>query len=286
MKLLVFASAWTFGSLEACREEVRRGAFDGVEGPPPDDAAVCRAFGRDLAAEGIRYVAEIVTGGDYAPPSGVSEERHFADFDAGVARAVEAGALFGTCLTGSDSWPLARTIDYLGRAEELARRRGLSVSFETHRGRPTFNPWSTRDILLALPELRLTCDLSHWCVVCERLVDDEAALELALSRARHVHARVGYAQGPQVPDPRAPEHRGDLERHEAWWSRIWQHARKRADEIVTMTPEFGPDGYLHTAPFSREPVADLGEINRWMASRLRERFALFTEPVLASEALS
>lgn len=275
MRLLVCASAWTFGSLEACREQVRGGAFDGIEGGPPADLGACRELSRALAVEGTPFVAEIVTGGDYAPPTGVSEARHFADFEAGVERALEAGALFGTCLTGSDSWPLAQAVDYLARADEHARRRGLTVAFETHRGRPTFNPWSTREILRALPELRLTCDLSHWCVVCERLVDDEDALELALSRARHAHARVGYAQGPQVPDPRAPEHRGDLERHEGWWERIWRHARVRADRIVTMTPEFGPDGYLHAAPFSQEPVGDLVEINRWMAARLRERFATF-----------
>ncbi len=44
---------------------------------------------------------------------------------------------------------------------------------------------------------------------------------------------------------------------------------------MTMTPEFGPDGYLHAAPFSQEPVGDLVEINRWMAARLRGRFATF-----------
>lgn len=279
MKLLVVASAWAFGSLEACREQVHRGAFDAVEAGPPSELRACRELARALCADGGPFIAEIVTGGDYAPPTGVSEKRHFADFESGVERALEAGALFATCLAGSDSWPLSQAIDFFGRAEALARRRGLRVTFETHRGRPTFNPWATRDILRALPELRLTCDLSHWCVVTERLVDDDEALELALSRARHAHARVGYAQGPQVPDPRAPEHRADLERHEAWWSRIWEHAAAREEALVTMTPEFGPDGYLHTTPFTRTPVADLGEINRWMAARLRERFASFVSSI-------
>ena len=39
-----------------------------------------------------------------------------------------------------------------------------------------------------------------------------------------------------------------------------------------MTPEFGPDGYLQCQPFSGEPVADLREVNLWMAKRERERF--------------
>ena len=34
----------------------------------------------------------------------------------------------------------------------------------------------------------------------------------------------------------------------------------------------GRHGYLQAAPFTREPVASLDEINRWMAERQRERF--------------
>ena len=41
-----------------------------------------------------------------------------------------------------------------------------------------------------------------------------------------------------------------------------------------MTPEFGPDGYLHCEPFTQRPVANLVEINAWMAERERERFEL------------
>jgi hypothetical protein len=44
-----------------------------------------------------------------------------------------------------------------------------------------------------------------------------------------------------------------------------------------MTPEFGPDGYLHCLPFTGVPVADLGQINNWMAQRQRCRFAAWRE---------
>ena len=119
-------------------------------------------------------------------------------------------------------------------------------------------------------------------MVCERLVDDEEALELAISRARHIHARVGYAQGPQVPDPRAPEYAAELATHEAWWSRIARALQARSAASLCFTPEFGPDGYLHHAPFSNTPVADLSDINRWMANRERVRLrALFAAPPLA-----
>lgn len=263
MKLGLFASAWTFGSLAACQREVESGVFEGIEGPPPTTVADRRALDSH-----VPYIAEICTGGSYAPASSVSFESHLADFRAQVARAMEARALFCSCLVGSDSWPLAKAVDFFGQASELGKSLGAELSFETHRSRPTFHPWVTRELLLALPELRVTCDFSHWCVVCERLPDDDAVLDLVIDRARHLHARVGYAQGPQVPDPRAPEYESELLAHEVWWRRIARAVLARG-ELVTATPEFGPDGYLHHAPFSNQPVADLNEINRWMAGRQR-----------------
>jgi sugar phosphate isomerase/epimerase len=272
MQLLTFASAWAFGSFAECRRRVELGLFDGIEGPPPTSLAECKAQRTELAAAGVPFIAEVCTGGDYAPASSVPATQHLQDFAAQLERAAEAGALFATCLAGSDSWPQSEAIDFFARASELGRTQGVTLSFETHRGRPTNNPWATQRILQALPELRLTCDLSHWCVVCERLPDDEAALSLALSRARHIHARVGYAQGPQVPDPRAPEYSLELEAHERWWDTIWQHARAQGRSSLTLTPEFGPDGYLQCLPYSGMPVADLAAINVWMAQRQKQRW--------------
>jgi hypothetical protein len=271
-ELILFASAWTFGGIEACIREVETESFDGIEGPPPPTFAAARALGSTLATEGIPFIAEICTGGSYAPASAVPFDVHWEDFRAQVARAVEMGALFSTCLVGSDSWTEEKALEFFGRALELGSALGAELSFETHRSRPTFHPWATARFLRALPLLQLTCDFSHWCVVCERLVDDEEVLALVISRARHLHARVGYAQGPQVPDPRAPEYAAELAAHEDWWRRVCLAAIKREAPTVTMTPEFGPDGYLHHAPFTNLPVADLGEINRWMAARQRARF--------------
>ena len=272
MKLLLMASAWTLGTLDECIVRTLDGPFDGVEGPAPGDAAVRRSLRARLERERIPFLGEVCTGGDYAPPSQVPEAVHLEHFEKQLHAALDAGAFLVNCLTGSDSWPLTQCIDYFGRLLELARAAGAELTFETHRGRPTFNPWSTGELLRALPTLQLTCDFSHWCVVCERLPDDEGALQLAISRARHVHARVGYAQGPQVPDPRAPEYTSELAQHERWWRAIWDSARARGLELMTMTPEFGPDGYLHHTPFSNVPVADLAEINSWMAQRQRSHF--------------
>jgi hypothetical protein len=43
------------------------------------------------------------------------------------------------------------------------------------------------------------------------------AIELAIERAEHVHARVGYPEGPQVPNPRVAEWEQALQKHLYWW---------------------------------------------------------------------
>ena len=84
--------------------------------------------------------------------------------------------------------------------------------------------------------------------------------------------RVGYAEGPQVPDPSAPEYAPHLAAHEAWWEQIWQSQKQRGFTHSTLTPEFGPPPYLQTLPHTNVPVADLTVVCDWMAQRQRERF--------------
>ena len=102
-------------------------------------------------------------------------------------------------------------------------------------------------------------------------------LEAIAGNIHHVHARIGYDQGPQVPHPAAPEYAEALTAHQRWWEVIWTSQRHRGYSLTTMTPEFGPDGYLHQLPFTRAPVADLRDINNWMAAIEREHFKHFIE---------
>jgi len=269
MRLLLFRSLWTNGfNLDAAFADCRSGAFDGVEGPARE------GFTARLSDAGVPFIAEVTTGGGYVPETR-ELSTHLDDFLRNAESALEAMPLFLTVLGGCDAWPLTQSVEFFGRALEIAHQLGVRACFETHRSRVTFTPWVTAELLRQLPALHLTCDFSHWCCVCERLVLDEEPELLALfaSRAHHIHARVGYEQGPQVPHPAAPEHQGALAAHERWWHEIWRAKAESGSEVVTMTPEFGPDGYLHTLPFTKTPVASLDKINGWMATRLRERFA-------------
>jgi hypothetical protein len=276
MQLRLFKTLWGHaGSFENAIAGAKAHGYDGIEGQAPADAGARREWRAKLAGAGLGYIAEICTAGGYVPDRRASPAEHLESFRRHAEAALELAPRFLTVIAGCDAWPFAQSAEFFGAALEVAEKLGVTASFETHRSRSMFNPWITRELLLALPALRLTCDFSHWCCVCERLIDTEPdVLALCAERAHHIHARVGYDQGPQVPHPAAPEYREFAEAHERWWMRIWRAQAARDVAVSTMTPEFGPDGYLHCAPFTAAPVADLEEINAWMAARQRERFAL------------
>jgi sugar phosphate isomerase/epimerase len=275
MELYLFKTLWGYrGDLDSVIRVCQEQGFDGVEGPAPLRSPARREFRSRLGDAGLEYIAEICTTGGYIPDRQMSAFGHLDSLSRQAETAAACKPLFLTIIAGCDAWSVGESVEFFGEAMRIADGLGLTASFETHRSRSLFNPWITRDILGQLPELKLTCDYSHWCVVCERLIDTEPEiLALCAERAQHVHARVGYDQGPQVPHPAAPEYREALEAHERWWDQIWFSRFARGKSACTLTPEFGPDGYLQAHPFTGVPVADLDEINGWMAERQRQRFA-------------
>ena len=275
MELHIFKTLWGHtGNLDEAIAACHEHGFAGIEGPTPASPAERKRFRTNLAHAGLGFIGEICTAGSYVPDRQATPAQHLESLRRQAVTALDCHPLFLTVISGCDAWSIGQSVDFFGEALALVDKLGVPASFETHRSRSLFNPWTTRDILQQLPALRLTCDFSHWCVVCERLIDTESdVLALCAERARHIHARVGYDQGPQVPHPAAPGHRAALEAHERWWTQIWRSQSARGMPVSTMTPEFGPDGYLHCMPFTSIPVADLSQINHWMAEREQQLFA-------------
>lgn len=274
MRLEIYRALWgTDGDLMKAAEQALDAGFDGIESPAPVDDDGYRQVMAMREKTGLLWNAEICSGGGYVPPRDLSVEGHLSDLHAAFRylRALEPRRI--NCIAGLDAWPMDIAVDFFRRALDLADRNALNLLFETHRSRPMFTPWGTQSLLRALPELRMTADISHWCVVSERLMDTELDLIRDLApNVNHIHARVGYDQGPQVPHPAAPEYASALDSHERCWRIFWEAQRAGGSETVTMTPEFGVDGYLHHLPFTDVPVADLWSVNQWMADRLRDQF--------------
>jgi sugar phosphate isomerase/epimerase len=200
-------------------------------------------------------------------------DEHLASMRVRITEALKFRPLLINLHSGSDAWRLPDMIRFYREAQRIAADCPVPVAHETHRGRAFFSPWTTRDVLEAVPGLELTVDFSHWVCVAERCLDDQLdIITLAAAHARHIHARVGYAEGPQVPDPRAPEYANDVAAHERWWDLCWDAMQRRGLASASLTPEFGPPGYMHTLPFTNQPVADLWDICTWQAHRQRDRF--------------
>lgn len=275
MELQIYKPLWGHvGTFADAVDQAVAAGFDGIEGPVPEDSEEQESMRAHLEKQRLGLIAEVTTGGGYVPDPKATPERHLADLRRGIERSLPLSPRFINTQTGLDAWPMAIQIKFHEKVVGLTTEYGVPISVETHRSRSTFSPWVTRDLLEAVPELMITCDFSHWCCVAERLVmdDDPALLALVANRCHHIHARVGYDQGPQVPDPRAPEYAVAVDRHRAWWQILWNERRERGCEVTTFTPEFGTDGYLHLEPYTQKPVADLWEVNRWMAARLTEWF--------------
>ena len=283
MDLLLFHSLWGFeGSLEAALVRAQSRGFDGLELNLRHPVLAGRSLADaadQLGQANLRLVVELVTGGDYVPDLACGVDGHLAELEQQLAACPSLAPLKVTVITGSDSWSWREQERFWPRAIALAEASGLAVSFETHRSRSLANPWAMADWLAAFPGLRLTADLSHWCVVAERLMTPQLApIQAMAAHVDHIHARIGHAQGPQVNHPFAPEHQQALAAHLACWkvfaaSQAYRKANSSGDHQprpLTLTPEFGPDGYMPTLPFTNQPVADLLEINTAMASWLRQ----------------
>jgi hypothetical protein len=142
------------------------------------------------------------------------------------------------------------------------------VNFETHRGRLLYEPNSTAEYLRQMPDLHLVADFSHWTVVTESMLGDyQESLELAQQRTRHIHARVGFSEGPQVPDARLPKWADTVNQFEKWWDVIVS-----SNPNMTVDPEFGPPDY-QWVDANNEPLSDVEAVSLWMKDRLKARWS-------------
>ncbi|MEO6940557.1 MAG: TIM barrel protein [Candidatus Kapaibacterium sp.] len=263
MQLKIYRSLWGMtGPLEEQFSRIAAAGYDGVEAPPQDiiDPAQFKAL---LAQHKLDFMALVYTEG----------KDHAAHFEQVIDNAMQYSPTKIVAHAGRDLMSYVKQVRFFVRALRIEERIGIPIAHETHRRRPFFSPMNTRAILQELPELRLNVDFSHWCCVTESMLEDHAdTIQIAAEHAVHTHGRVGYENGPQVPDPRAPEWQDRLLQHEAWWDLVIAAHQARKENTFTFTPEYGPPTYMHTMPNINQPVADLWDVCVWSANRFRDQF--------------
>jgi hypothetical protein len=158
---------------------------------------------------------------------------------------------------------------------ELARELPVPLFFETHRDRMTTDLLFTLQLIDAVPEMRLTADLSHAVVGREfRLPlspEDDALTQRILERAWAFHGRVASREQVQIQISFA-HHRQWLDLFLTWWEQGFRSWRDRApsDGQLTFTTELGPpDWYAISGPDGDE-MSDRWEETRQLKSEVRE----------------
>jgi sugar phosphate isomerase/epimerase len=164
-------------------------------------------------------------------------EKYYANYKSWMEKLKPLQFLKVNSQTGKDHFSFNQNSKLIDLATEFAKENNIQILHETHRGKFSFAAHITKKYLSVLPHLKITLDASHWVNVSESYLEDQPeAMDLAILRTEHVHARIGFPEGPQVNDPRAPEWQMAMYTHLAWLDKI---AKRKQEEnaLLTITPE-------------------------------------------------
>jgi sugar phosphate isomerase/epimerase len=266
-ELKIFATNWGFeGSWDQFCTKIKKLGYDGAEAWYPGDESIRKEFLTAFQKHDLK-IGFLVGGSDR------DYKKHLQQFSSSLEGAAVLKPVYINCHSGRDHFTIEQNKAFIDLTSSVSARTGIPVYHETHRSRILYAAPVARQFMEMSPELRITLDISHWCTVHESLLADQAeTVALALSRTGHIHARIGHPEGPQVNDPRAPEWKEAVGAHFAWWDKVVELKRKEGKPL-TMLTEFGPVDYMPALPYTRQPVANQWEINKYMLDTLRTRYA-------------
>jgi hypothetical protein len=133
----------------------------------------------------------------------------------------------------------------------IADQERVPIQFETHRNCITNDLFSTLLLLDAVPEMRLSADLSHYVVDREMMqpisADYQAYVDRVLDRSDSFQGRVANRCQIQLP-LHFPQHRVWIDTFLGWWRRGFASWRQRAaeDQNCIFLCELGPRDYAIT----------------------------------------
>ncbi|MBU3006192.1 sugar phosphate isomerase/epimerase family protein [Paraglaciecola arctica] len=251
---------------KALNELVKRSSDDGYQGT--ELFLPFFEFDAELTLKiHAQFDLNIITG---IATEGDNVQAHLNSMNTQVARAIEFSPVLINSHTGRDIFSLEDNLRLFENALELEQKHKVMITHETHRYRPTFSTFDTEKILKALPELKLNLDISHWMVVHESDLSDQISrLESIFPQVHHIHARVGFEEGPQVTDPQDKIWASHLKNHVNLWQKVIDLAKTRGQKNFTITPEFGPFPYAHLQPNSQQPLTDVWAANNFMQQHLK-----------------
>jgi hypothetical protein len=248
-------------------EKVKRAGYDGIEVGIPSDAP----RRRELRALLDEYQLDVIAH-QYQATGEVFDD-YLRSFEQWIDIAASFEPVLVNSHTGRDCWTREQNLRFVAIAQQAEQRYGIPILHESHRRHFLYSAPAALEYFQQAPDLMITADLAHWvCVAESLLVGHEVALEEAIRRAGHIHAQVGFAEGPQVPDPFSPIWSRELKVFSDWWLRIAQRFSSDGRSCLTVTPEYGPPPYGWISLGSGEPLRDFFQMNLLMKDYLSDHF--------------
>lgn len=266
MQIKFFCPLWGSDNMtvESFFAKVKVAGYDGVEMSLPLEAERKEEILALLKQHDLQLIAQ------HWETATADYDLHKKEYRRWLENLASVRPLFINTQTGKDFFSFEQNAGLIQTADEVSDEYGVKIIHETHRGKFSFAAHIAAGYLKKISNLRITLDISHWCNVAESWLDDQQdAVNLAISRTDHIHARIGFQEGPQISDPRVPEWKEALDRYTGWWQRVIDHRREDGWEEFTVTPEFGPFPYMTILPFTKQPITNQWEVNMFMMEYLK-----------------
>ena len=272
MQIKILSPLWGHEHLpqQVFLDKVRLAGYDGLDTWIPADS--------ELKFQLFDYLQthEMLLVTHQHQANGATFREFKSSFLANLHLCAEPAPLLINSHTGRDYFTLQQNLELIDVAQEFSEKSGIPVVHETHRGRVGYSPQMTEQVFRVNENFRITADFSHWVCVTESFLDNfSEILSEAIARTKHVHARIGYEEGPQVPDPRAAEWQNAATCFLTWWDKIVEANDRQQCAVLAFTTEFGPPPYMPVIPFTNQPVASQFEINCYMKDLLNDRYSLY-----------
>lgn len=267
MKLLILCPQWgsTHLPLEDFFIKVKESGFDGIDTWMPEGKIERKRF-ISLLDE---YQLSIVSHQHQAKGNSINEFCKSLEYYLSIS--MECNPLLINSHSGRDYFSMDEQLKVIDTVEEFSVKNNMVIAHETHRGRIGYSPYNAMDLFKQRPEMKITADFSHWVCVTESWLENSSAiLEEAIKRTRHVHARVGYTQGLQIPDPRLSAWSEPVTFFMEIWKKIFDYQKSLNAKFMTITTEFGPPPYMWTNVEDNSPITSQWEVNCYMKDLLRE----------------
>ena len=265
-EILFFQTNWGYnGGIEDFIEKAKKSGYDGVEIWLPAEPEKQNIISKALKKFDMKVIFLCGTNRNLTFEESLIEYKNY------LKKAIDQKPLAINSHTGSDFLTYDQNMAFIDAANNLSKASNIPIYHETHRGRFSYSLPETIKYLEKNNNLFLTLDISHWMVVHESLLkNQDKFINSVINRSNHIHARVGFEEGPQVNDVKAPEWKSTVDRHLEIWEFI---IRKRWEEgkMITVTTEFGPPNYMPTEPVTKKPLSDQWNSNTFIMKSIKDR---------------